>query len=573
MAPSSAARLSRLAAYLRPGSERERDLNTHTGTGIPWRGAPQRRDGYGPRDRNRSESSSSASARREDLPPPHYRPPSPAPTYRTVDPGPIPAPAEPASPPINNTKCAPPPTPQRTPQTRQQHQKRASTSTPDPRLALLPTLTTALVASTSASQASYAIAHNDARLFTSILNSGFDVDVILPSGGRLLHLACALGRTWMVHVLLAAGANGDVVDGSERRYKPLQYASRNGHLGTLEVLIFWGVDVYGVYPTALELAAGRGHVAVVRRLLEVWVYPVKKTFQKEKQKTKEQEDTRDNYVWVSRQGGCTMPSYAGATSAVSRAAEAATRNGHRECTRLLHTLPDSYTFDKVLGYYRESDTLRGAIKYGWPEIVAEVLLPLANRASGDDSGTDISSSEQIRSKERAQVLLARLRSDERLFDTAVTEGTAQIVEVFLQAGWDANVAKGQAANQRYPLVRAVKSNATETARVLLDYGADISILIRQDKRILRTVVESGPVELVRLLVERGLDMDHALDNEPTPWEVARKYRGPEVWDILAGGFGARGLVPSEYVNDYVWMDENWDSLVLTWRRGTRSRSG
>ena len=113
-----------------------------------------------------------------------------------------------------------------------------------------------------------AAAAGDVAAITSALDAGANVDARDATGRTALLAATIAGRTDAVRTLVEAGADVDLQD--DRQDNPFLYAGAEGMLDILRLVNEAGADPtltnrFG--GTALIPASERGHVAVVRYLL------------------------------------------------------------------------------------------------------------------------------------------------------------------------------------------------------------------------------------------------------------------------------------------------------------------
>merc|ERR1712108_90214 len=87
--------------------------------------------------------------------------------------------------------------------------------------------------------------------------------------GRLLEVACMHGHVDCVDVLLAAGADVNMVNGTN--ITPIYFAAHEGFADCAQLLIDAGADVNRVTDgnwTPVRAAASRGHAECVQRLVD-----------------------------------------------------------------------------------------------------------------------------------------------------------------------------------------------------------------------------------------------------------------------------------------------------------------
>lgn len=99
-------------------------------------------------------------------------------------------------------------------------------------------------------------------------------------GRSALHLACIAGHLNIVKYLLSQGLNANVGDSSNNH--PVHYAAAFGHLPILHLLIEYGnadPTVFNVWrTTACSIANTKGHLAIVKYLLQLKDNPVDVNF-------------------------------------------------------------------------------------------------------------------------------------------------------------------------------------------------------------------------------------------------------------------------------------------------------
>lgn len=110
-------------------------------------------------------------------------------------------------------------------------------------------------------------------------------------------------------------------------------------------------------------------------------------------------------------------------------------------------------------------------------------------------------------------------------------GHAEVVRLLLDRGADvAAVARNQMAVM--PLHAAAASNRTEIARMLLDAGAPVDATQHGGYTPLHEAAENGNLELVRLLLEHGAERCQAKDDGATATDLAEAKGHHEVVALL-----------------------------------------
>jgi ankyrin repeat protein len=108
----------------------------------------------------------------------------------------------------------------------------------------------------------FAIMNGHDKVVTTLIANG--------ATNRPLHMACALGNTNIVELLLANKADPNARDTSDHNLVPMHCAARNGHVGVVQILLNRKMDVsvsdkYGNTP--LHYAAGQGQLEMVKFLI------------------------------------------------------------------------------------------------------------------------------------------------------------------------------------------------------------------------------------------------------------------------------------------------------------------
>jgi ankyrin repeat protein len=126
--------------------------------------------------------------------------------------------------------------------------------------------------------------------------------------------------------------------------------------------------------------------------------------------------------------------------------------------------------------------------------------------------------------------------EESLLCRAIYNRDLPAVATLLAAGADPN---GTAINGMTMLMCAAYMNEVESARLLLDNGAQVNATVRDGTTALHYTQESlrGNVEVLRLLLDRGADVNAATDSGYTAFvsAVHSLYKVEAVRILLAAG--------------------------------------
>jgi ankyrin repeat protein len=122
---------------------------------------------------------------------------------------------------------------------------------------------------------------------------------------------------------------------------------------------------------------------------------------------------------------------------------------------------------------------------------------------------------------------------------ACTNAHPDVVRLLIRCGADIN--KRSAANGWTPLmcVRDV-----ELARFLLDHGADVNARTPGGMNVLMVAVPRPDVAMLRLLVERGIDLTATDKQGRTALDYAEQYGNKAAETYLREALKARGTTPS-----------------------------
>jgi uncharacterized protein len=110
-------------------------------------------------------------------------------------------------------------------------------------------------------------------------------------------------------------------------------------------------------------------------------------------------------------------------------------------------------------------------------------------------------------------------------------GRAETAKALLDAGADVNAASRETMKVT-PLASAAAAKQTEIARMLIARGANVNARAVSGHVPLHEASANGNVELVRLLIESGAEVNAKTDEGKTPLDLAIEYKRPEVVELL-----------------------------------------
>ncbi|KAK3543653.1 hypothetical protein QTP70_025980, partial [Hemibagrus guttatus] len=341
----------------------------------------------------------------------------------------------------------------------------------------------------------------------ALLDSGVNVNRTDPSDGRtLLSTAAYNGLADITALLLCRGADPSLSD--NQGHTPLTLAARQGHVGVLQVMLDWIQDqecgtVRSLLEhadsegwTALRSASWGGHKEAVKMLLEAG----------------------------AEVDGCDPD---GRT-----ALRAAAWGGHEEI--LLTLLSHGATVDKM---DNEGRTPLIAAAYMGQKEAVEILLDAGaevDLADGDGrtalsvAALCVPSAAGGRGHvEVVSLLLERGADPEHKDNDGMTplllasyEGHEEVVELLLEAGADVDESAGTYPSAVTPLLAAAAMGHAGTVNRMLFWGAAVDGIDGEGRTALCLAAAKGSVEVVRALLDRGLDENHKDDLGWTPLHAA-----------------------------------------------------
>jgi len=379
---------------------------------------------------------------------------------------------------------------------------------------------------------------NDVETVKALLAAGAKPNAANRYGVTPLHEAATIGSATIVNALLRAGAKADAAYGEGET--ALMLAARSGNLESVKLLLEANADANAAETfrgqTALMLAANENHAAIVKALLTAGAKPntrsVEYTFQK-------LTGGAGGIIHDRPQGGVTALMLAARQGALEAGAAliAGGADPAFEEPQYGFTAMQTAIFN---GHYAFAKML---IEKGAPAndgslyIVIEMrnLAKYTNRPNPPESENGVS-----------HLDVAKLLVDNGANVNA--EYTKTIPP--RQAQGNINVAPGSTA-----LYRAVRAIDLASVKLLMDAGANPSLALKDGSTPLMAaaglgaprggdeeVTEAGdrndPVDVMKLLVEKGADVNAVNDVGMTPMHYAVQRGSDRIVEYLASK-GAR----------------------------------
>ncbi len=312
-----------------------------------------------------------------------------------------------------------------------------------------------------------AIEHGDPDIVRLLVNTGADVNAAAGFGGNTaLHEAVAQGSAEIVQVLVDAGADIEAKGFMGRT--PLSLAAEEGASEIMKVLL-------GRAPDSATAASGDGQKAA-------------------------------------------SPSAIG-----SKALFAAIESDNAAMVRLLVEAGADVNAAEGFG---GNTPLHEAVEEGNAEIVQILVDAGADiEAEGFMDQTPLSLAAEEGASEILQILLGQSADNgtqegedkqapaigsEALF-TAIEKGDVETVRLLVEAGADVNAAEGFGGNT--PLHEAVKKGDVEIVKILVAAGADVNAEGYFDRTPLTLATEEGATEILQILLGTGPDADTSVGGE------------------------------------------------------------
>jgi ankyrin repeat protein len=378
---------------------------------------------------------------------------------------------------------------------------------------------------------------NDLETVKALLTAGAKPNVSNRYGVTPLHEAATIGSAPVVNALLRAGAQANAVYGEGET--SLMLAARSGSVESVKLLLEAGAEVNAADKfrgqTALMLAAAENHAPVIKALLAAGAQPNTRTVEYTFQKLT---GGAGGIIHDRPQGGITALMLAARQGAFDAGAAliAGGADLNAEEPQYGFTAMQTAIFN---GHYAFAKLLidKGAnVNDGSLYIVIEMrnLAKYTNRPNPPDSENGVSHLDV------AKLLLDKGANPNATYDKTVPPRQAQ---------GNINVAPGSTA-----LYRAVRAVDLASVKLLVDAGANPSLAIKDGSTPLMAaaglgaprggdeeVTEAGdrndPVDVMKVLVEKGADVNAANDTGMTPMHYAVQRGVDRIIEYLAGKGG------------------------------------
>ncbi|XP_048257810.1 serine/threonine-protein phosphatase 6 regulatory ankyrin repeat subunit A-like [Haliotis rufescens] len=338
-----------------------------------------------------------------------------------------------------------------------------------------------------------------------LVDKGGDMSLVDEKNDNILHLACLCGQKEVVKYVLSQ----DIVDINGRGRQtttPVMLAARNGHKEVVELLVKKGADLSLAYNTpgsnVLHLACFYGHVDVVKYLLS--------------------QDTVD----VNSRGRYKQ-------TPMMRAA----KNGHKEVVELLV----KKGADLSLAYNADgSNVLHLACVNGHVDVVKYLLSQdtVNINSRGWRKRTPMMRAAEEGYKEVVELLVSK-GADASLVDKrgnnllhlACQRGQMELVKYIVSQ--DMVDINRRGLKKRSPVMIAAESGHKEVVELLVNKGADASLMDKKGNNILHLACQMGHVEVVKYVLSQDIvDINSRGWKTKTPMMMAAEEGHKEVVELL-----------------------------------------
>jgi ankyrin repeat protein len=365
----------------------------------------------------------------------------------------------------------------------------------------------------------------------SLLQDGADVNLRQTDGATALHWAAYHGDAELAALLLEAGADASAAN--RNGSTPLWLASNQGDAAVLETLLAGGADANEALPLGrrpLMLAARSGKIDAVRVLLEHGADP----------NAREDERGTTALMQAADQGHADVIAVLVEHGADIAAASAPVMRGGRTAALGKSNDPRSQVRRQVIDVLCEDedpdlDTLIDLARRGGDDVPAPVAGPeathdaLCNRQGGGRGGFGARRPAVAADGDEDGVSLADADAADANADDANDDDGSDDDD---GGGFFGSRGGGREPDggELTALVYAARTGSIESARVLLEAGADVNQLTRYGWSPLLAATQNRNYQMGKFLIDNGADVNLANKGGWTPLYLATDNRNLEGGD-------------------------------------------
>jgi len=393
-------------------------------------------------------------------------------------------------------------------------------------LASLFAVTNVAVAQTEVADAAMQRANDTVR---SLLQEGFDVNGAQADGATALHWAAYHADAGLASLLLESGADASAAN--RNGSTPMWLAASQGDATMIETLLDGGADANEDLPLGrrpLMLAARSGSVDAVRVLLDQGADP----------NASEDERGTTALMQAADQGHADVAAVLIESGADIAAGSAPVMRGGRTAALGKSNDPRGSVRRQVQAVLCELESSEASVLSELPAGVTEdeaLALALQNNAGANDDCGTTDALGFARGTRGDDDTIPRDDGDVADADTADAETSDSDDDDSndQQAGGFFGRGRGDRepdGGEITPLVYAARSGSIDSARVLLEAGADVNQVTRYGWSPLLAATQNSNYQMGQFLIENGADVNIANKGGWTPLYLATDIRNLEGGD-------------------------------------------